>query len=130
VLSESRQPVVLSHAGPMALRKSPRRLDDDSLVAVANRNGVVGVWPSIRQRESLENFLQAIDYVKNQIGIDHVGIGTDVFGLRGATAIPTHKSFPLIPAGLLRRGYTEAQVAKIVGGNCMRLFHEVKETRS
>ena len=56
-------------------------------------------------------------------------IGTDVYGLQGATAIPTHKSFPIIAAGLLRRGFSETDVAKIVGGNCMRLFHQVKETR-
>lgn len=130
VLSESRQPIILSHTGPAALRKTARHLDDDTLRAIAKHNGLVGVWPSIRQRETLESFLQAIDHVKNCVGVDHVGVGTDVFGLRGATALPTHKSFPLIATGLLRRGYSAAQVEKIVGGNCMRLFHQVKETRS
>lgn len=130
VLAESRQPVILSHTGPAALRKSSRHLDDDTLLALAKRNGLVGIWPSIRRDGALEDFLNAIDHVKTRIGVDHVAVGSDVNGLRGATAIPTHKSFPLIAAGLLRRGYSEADAAKIVGGNCMRLFHQVKETRS
>ena len=129
VLMQSRQPVILSHTGPAALRKTTRHVDDDTLQAVAKKNGIVGVWPSISRRESAESFLQAIDHVKTRIGADHVGIGTDVYGLQGATAIPTHKSFPIIAAGLLRRGFSETDVAKIVGGNCMRLFHQVKETR-
>lgn len=131
VLTQSRHPVILSHTGPAALRKSARHLDDETLQAVAKKNGIVGVWPSIRRRESAESFLQAIDHVKTRIGADHVGVGTDVYGIRGASAVPTHKSFPLIAAGLLQRGYSETDVAKIVGGNCMRLFHQVKEeTRS
>ena len=130
VLAHSRQPVILSHTGPAALRKTSRHLDDDTLRAVAKRNGVVGIWPAIPRGGHLESFLDAIDHVRARIGADHVAIGTDAYGLRGATAIPNHKSFPLIAAGLLRRGCPEADVAKIVGGNCMRLFHHVKETRS
>ena len=130
VLRRSRQPVILSHTGPAALRKRLRHLDDDGLLAVAKQNGIVGVWPALRQRDTFENFLQAIEYVQSRIGVEHVGIGTDVHGLRGATAVPSHRSFPLIAAGLLRRGHSESDVAKIIGGNCMRLFHQVNQTRS
>ncbi|MGH7798369.1 MAG: dipeptidase [Candidatus Binatia bacterium] len=129
VLSESRHPVILSHTGPRALRKSSRHLEDKDMFAVAKKNGVIGIWPSIRRSESFEHFLNGIDYVKNRIGVDHVGISTDLFGLRSTTAVPTHKSFALIPAGLLKRGYSDSEVAKIAGGNCMRVFHQVKETR-
>ena len=47
------------------------------------------------------------------------------FGIASETAIPTHKEFALIPAGLLSRGYPETDVVKIVGGNFMRVFREV-----
>jgi len=46
-----------------------------------------------------------------------------------STVVPTHKEFALIPAGLLARGDTEGDVAKIVGGNFMRVFGEVTENR-
>jgi len=129
VLAESRQPVICSHTGPRALRKIPRHLDDQDMRAIADKGGVVGIWPLIRRNESFENYLAAIDYVKRRIGIDHVGIGTDLYGLRSATAIPSHKAFALIPAGLLKRGYRESEVVKIVGGNCMKVLDQVKETR-
>ena len=129
VLAESRQPVICSHTGARALRKIPRHLDDQDMRAIADKGGVVGIWPLIRRNESFENYLAAIDYVKRRIGIDHVGIGTDLYGLRSATAIPSHKAFALIPAGLLKRGYRESEVVKIVGGNCMKVLDQVKETR-
>lgn len=129
VLAESRQPVICSHTGPRALRKIPRHLDDQNMRAIADKGGVVGIWPLIRRNESFENYLAAIDYVKKTIGVDHVGIGTDLYGLRSATAIPSHKAFALIPAGLLKRGYRESEVVKIVGGNCMKVLDQVKETR-
>jgi membrane dipeptidase len=63
--------------------------------------------------------------VKNLVGADHVGIATDLFGLAGSSAVPTHKEFALIPAGLLQRGYSQSDVAKIAGGNFMRVFTEI-----
>lgn len=43
--------------------------------------------------------------------------------------IPTHREFALIPAGLLARGYGEAEVAHVIGRNFMRVFREVAENR-
>jgi hypothetical protein len=57
----------------------------------------------------------------------HVGIGTDLFGLRDRTAVPTHTEFALIPAGLLNRGYDPTDIAKIVGGNFMRIFRQASD---
>lgn len=62
---------------------------------------------SLRRRDTFDNFLKDIDYVQKLIGADHVGIATDLFGLDDHTAIPTHKEFALIPAALLKRGYTD-----------------------
>jgi microsomal dipeptidase-like Zn-dependent dipeptidase len=63
--------------------------------------------------------------VRKLIGDDHVGVATDLFGLNEHTAIPTHREFALIPAALLKRGYADGAVAKIVGENFMRLFRDV-----
>jgi len=125
VLKESRLPVLFSHTGSYALRKLARHLEDDDLRAIAAKGGIVGLWPHLRRRDTLDDLLKDIDHVCRLIGTDHVGIATDLFGLDGHTAIPTHKHFALIPAALLERGYEDADVAKIVGGNFMRLFREV-----
>jgi membrane dipeptidase len=94
------------------------------MTAIAKKGGVIGVWPLLRRRD-FQTYLRELDYVKNLVGADHVGIGIDLFGIASETAIPTHKEFALIPAGLLSRGYPEADVVKIVGGNFMRVFREV-----
>ena len=127
VLAESRYPVMFSHTGSYALRKVPRHLQDKDMQAIGKKGGIIGIWPLLRRRETFETFLKEVDYVKNLVGADNVGIGTDLYGLAGETAIPTHKEFALVPAGLLSRGYAESDVAKIVGGNFMRLFREVTE---
>jgi membrane dipeptidase len=127
VLAESRHPVLDSHTRPAAVFSSRRARPDDELRAVAAAGGVIAMWPLTRaqQGETFEDFLRAIDHLRGVVGVDHVGIGTDVNGLRGNTAVPTHREFALVPAGLLTRAYADADVARVIGGNFMRLFREV-----
>lgn len=130
VLAESRYPVVDSHTRPSALRQGARFRSDDEIRSVAKRGGVIGVLPVSLKDETFDSLLKDIDYVVSVAGVDHVGIGTDLNGLGVNTVIPTHKEFALIPAGLLARGYAERDVAKIIGGNFMRVFLAVTQTRS
>jgi membrane dipeptidase len=125
VLSESKVPAIFSHTGAHALRPLARHLPDKEIRAIASKGGVIGLWPHLRRRDTLEHFLKDIDYVQKLVGADHVGIATDLFGLDTHTAVPTQKEFALIAAALLRRGYAEGAVEKIIGGNFMRLFREV-----
>lgn len=131
VLAESRHPVIDSHTRPAARFQFVRARSDDELQAVAQKGGVIGMWPLAREDrgETFDDFLRDIDYVKTLVGIEHVGIGTDLNGTLTNTVIPTHKQFALISAGLLARGYTQSDAAKIVGGNFMRIFREVTENR-
>ena len=95
------------------------------MTAISKKSGVIGIWPMLRRRDTFQTYIRELDYVKNLVGADHVGIGTDLFGIASETAIPTHKKFALIPAALLSGGYRESDVEKIVGGNFMRVFREV-----
>jgi membrane dipeptidase len=125
VLAETKLPVIFSHTGAYALRPLARHLQDKELRAIAARGGVVGIWPHLRRRDIFESFLKDLDYVQKLLGGDHVGVATDLFGLDTHTAVPTYKEFPLIPAALLKRGYPDGAIQKIIGGNFMRLFREV-----
>ncbi|MDQ3821249.1 MAG: dipeptidase, partial [Acidobacteriota bacterium] len=62
------------------------------------------------------------------VGIDHVGIGSDFDGVQ---AVPTDLSsvadLPNLTKELLRRGYSEADVDKILGGNMLRVMEEVEK---
>lgn len=122
IVSVSRRPIIVSHTGPAHLRSYARHLDDDLLRAVAAGGGVVGVWPLARRGETIDVFLQSIDYVRALIGIDHVGIGTDMMGLSVFTSVPTYRHFASVPAALLARGYTEGDLRRLLGGNAMRVF--------
>jgi membrane dipeptidase len=125
VLAASQHPVICSHTGAYALRSNSRHLENADMTAISKKGGVIGVWPLLRRRDNFQTYIRELDYVKNLVGADHVGIGTDLFGIASETAIPTHKEFALIPAALLSRGYRENDVEKIVGGNFMRVFREV-----
>jgi membrane dipeptidase len=123
ILAASRTPIIVSHTGPAALRPYARHLSDDLIQAVAARGGVVGVWPLSRGGAGpLDQMLADIDHVRRLVGIDHVGIGTDMDGLSRFTVIPTYRHFAPLPAALLARGYDETDLGKLFGRNLMRVF--------
>lgn len=69
-----------------------------------------------------------IDHVRDVAGIDHVGIGSDFDGIgRGPLGLEGVEDFPVLFAELLRRGYTDEDLAKIVGRNVLRAFDRVEE---
>jgi membrane dipeptidase len=61
-----------------------------------------------------------------RIGIDHVGIGTDFNHGAGITGFSDESEAPNVTRELVRRGYTEEQIAKIWSGNFLRVFREVE----
>ena len=69
-----------------------------------------------------------IDHVKNLVGVDYVGIGSDFDGGGGLMDCGDVSQFPNITKELLRRGYTEKEIKKIWGGNLLRVFKEVEKT--
>lgn len=104
------------------------------------------------QNTTAEHLLDHIDYVAQLVGVDHVGIGTDwpmpwtrwmavafkkhiapSIGFKPGDGPSTeyihgmrdYCSFRNVTAGLLSRGYSDADIIKIIGGNWMRVFREV-----
>jgi membrane dipeptidase len=77
-------------------------------------------------RASIKEYVDHIDYIVKRIGIDHVGIGTDFNHGAGIVGFEDESDAPNVTRELLRRGYTEVQIAKIWGGNFLRVFSEVE----
>lgn len=77
---------------------------------------------------SLAQVLDQIDYGVKLIGVDHVGIGSDFDGVGGelAAELKTVADFPNLVAGLQQRGYGDADIRKILGGNLMRVWSQVE----
>jgi membrane dipeptidase len=75
----------------------------------------------------VKELVDHIDHVKNLVGVDYVGIGSDFDGGGGLRDCADVSQFPNITMELLRRGYTEKEIRKIWGGNLIRVFREVEK---
>jgi membrane dipeptidase len=80
-----------------------------------------------QSRANVEDLVDHIDHVKNLIGVDYVGIGTDFDGGGGLEGCDDVSGMVHVTEELLRRGYTEEEIEKIWGGNFMRVFRKVIE---
>lgn len=74
----------------------------------------------------IKDLVDHIDYVKNLVGVDYVGIGSDFDGGGGLRDCTDVSQFPNITKELLRRGYSQKEIRKIWGGNLLRVFREVE----
>ena len=65
----------------------------------------------------------------NLVGIDHVGIGSDFDGVSGILpdTLKDVSGYPNLIAGLLKRGYSEQEIEKLLSGNLMRVWQQVEE---
>jgi membrane dipeptidase len=73
--------------------------------------------------------LDHFDYLKNLVGVDHVGIGTDYDGVGDTLPIGLKdvSTYPVLIQGFLDRGYSEDEIKKILGENLLRVWGEVEE---
>ncbi len=79
-------------------------------------------------RGSYKDVVDHIDHIVKVAGIDHVGIGSDFDGITMSPAgLDDVASYPRITDELLRRGYSEADVHKILGGNALRALRQAGE---
>jgi membrane dipeptidase len=76
---------------------------------------------------TVSDVVDHIDHVVQVIGIDYVGIGTDFDGGGGVDGCRSAAEMKNITIELLRRGYSNREIAKIWGGNVMRVFREVEK---
>ena len=64
-----------------------------------------------------------IDYIKNLVGIDYVGLGSDFDGVPGLPeGMNGIEDLPLLTYEMLRRGYSETEIRKVLGENLLRVF--------
>ncbi|MFM9013350.1 MAG: membrane dipeptidase, partial [Gemmatimonadota bacterium] len=76
---------------------------------------------------TVQDFVDHIDYAVKLIGIDHVGISSDFDGGGGVEGWRNAGETFNVTLELVRRGYTEAQIAKIWSGNLLRVLDEVQQ---
>jgi len=149
IMAISGRPVIFSHSNPKALRNHGRNIDDAQIDACAKTDGVIGICgigPFLGENDiRTETIMRHIDYVSNRVGARHIGLGLDyvfhpeiedlppneraekwwprAFGYgqtHGAMQIVPPEQLPEIAEALVKRGYSEADVIGILGGNFLR----------
>jgi membrane dipeptidase len=96
--------------------------DDPRLLEFAKSYRVENPYPFATVDDVLDHLDRAVELA----GVDHVGIGSDYDGVGDSLPIGLKdvSEFPNLTAGLLKRGYSEADIEKIYGGNLLRVWRE------
>lgn len=122
VLAMATRPIVVSHTGVAATCPGPRNLTDDQLKAIAANGGVMGIgyWDAAVCTLGAASIAKAVRHAVDVAGIDHVGLGSD---FDGATSTPfATDGLAEITQALLDQRFTADEIAKIMGGNVVRLL--------
>ncbi|HKY50193.1 MAG TPA: membrane dipeptidase [Candidatus Limnocylindria bacterium] len=150
----SSKPVVYSHANPKAVGPGKRNLTDEQMKEMAKTGGVMGISPhsmlchkKAGVRPTVDDMMDMFDYAIDLIGIDHVAVGSDVFEsftklswetttkrwypsgfvweTMAAEGFSSIAEWPNVVRGLVARGYSDEDIAKVIGGNWLRVFGQV-----
>ena len=153
----SKKPVLVTHSNARALNPGHPRCKPDSVIKAVGKAGsvmgITGVRNFVKGAEptTIEDLLNHFDYVAKMIGVDHVGIGSDI-DLDGYDDMPPEdykrlkasyksnyafrdkididevahpKRMYDLTDGLIRRKYTDDQILGILGGNFRRVLSEI-----
>ncbi len=150
----SEKPVAFTHANPRALCDAVRNKTDEQIKALAQKGGIMSLnvfSPFCKKggNATLDDFLNLIDYAVNIAGVEHVGLGFDFapfqtkdefarwktdnpeigkgvdYETKHPKGIESVLFLPELTKGLARRGYSEEEIKKILGGNTLNLFKKV-----
>ena len=106
------------------------RAELDSLTKVYHDGDLANIRLNVIYKEEsnairppLSELIHEIDYIAKMIGVDHVGIGSDFDGAESYPwGMDDVRDYPKVTEELLKLGYTEKDIDKILGGNFLRVL--------
>lgn len=137
LLDQTNGPIIATHSNCRALIPTDRQISDEMILAIARRNGVIGmnfydrflVPPAeAGRRATLGDVSRHIRHICDLLGdATHVGLGTDMDGGLGRDQIPaeifTSADLPKLADHLNREGFSDRDIAGIMGGNWLNCFY-------
>ena len=141
VLSLTKAPVVATHSGVKGVVDNSRNLSDEELMLLQKNGGVIQIVAfsnyvrplpadtpaASAPRGTVAQLVQSITYAARKIGIDHVGIASDFNHGGGVLGWDNEGECQNVTAELLRAGYSEREIAKLWGGNFLRVWGEAQK---
>jgi len=124
VLNLTTKPVMVSHTGVRAVLDSQRNLSDDQIKKIAANGGIIGIafFDMAVGEPELPNIIASIKHVRDLVGVEYVGLGSDY---DGSVAVPFDiTGLPLIVEGLMKADFTEDEIRAVMGENVKRFFLE------
>ena len=119
------RPLILSHTSLVASPgRYSRQISPDHARVVAQTGGVIGVWPPLPIFPNLDAMAVGFARMAEIVGVDHVGLGSDMRGLPNGSALDNYRDLPRLAEALAGRGFSPADIAKVLGGNYARVFAE------
>ena len=130
-LDISSTPIVCSHSNAKALCDVPRNITDDQMRALAAKGGVCQItlyngFLTTDGKACIDDAMRHLDHAISIMGIDHVGLGTDFDGDGGVPGLANASELINFTKAMLRRRYSEDDMAKIWGGNWLRVMRTVQ----
>ena len=140
VIEVSQDPVIDSHHSVRAVNDIPSCLSDERIKAIARKGGVIGMhfashWVNEAvEQATLDDLVRHIDHIVELVGVDHVGLGpdfaevelvglvTDEYYVKEVTGLD---QLPRVTEALVERGYSDADILKILGENLLRVYRQV-----
>ena len=101
-----------------------KRTEAQAIALVAARKAIDAKWPA--PRATFDDFMKHMLHAIQVVGVDHVGVSGDFDGGGGLTGLDSVADYPKITAALLKAGYSRDDIAKIWGGNALRVMREVQ----
>jgi len=122
ILARAHKPVISSHTGVQGTCPGNRNLSDAHLRGIARTGGVVGIglWEGAVCGPEVRATARAMRYAADLIGVEHDALGSDFDG--AITAPIAANEMAQVTAALMEEGFSEAEIAKIMGGNVLRVL--------